>query len=97
MPIGWSETNYQLPDEVKARLSIERFCNKVTKSFYTNRMDPVGLVSDEQRSVMSDFMARDLDEIEEKLKLDTSGASHFSLLVALLMPAREVLLSGGRC
>lgn len=38
-------------------------------------MDPVGLVSDEQRSIMSDFMARDLEEIEEKLKPDTSGAS----------------------
>lgn len=37
-------------------------------------MDPVGLVSDEQRSIMSDFMARDLEEIEEKLKPDTSGA-----------------------
>ncbi|KAL8755435.1 MAG: hypothetical protein Q9184_004799 [Pyrenodesmia sp. 2 TL-2023] len=79
VPIGWSETDYQLPDEVRARLSIERFCNKVTKSFYTNRMDPVGLVSDEQRSVMSDFLARDLDDIEEKLKPETSAGLHFRL------------------
>lgn len=43
-------------------------------------MDPVGLVSDEQRSVMSDFLARDLEEIEEKLPPDASGMStHFCL------------------
>ncbi|KAI4120252.1 MAG: hypothetical protein LQ338_007154 [Usnochroma carphineum] len=81
-PSVWSETNYQLPDEVEARLNIERFCNKVTKSFYTNRMDPVGLVSDEQRSVMSDFMARDLEEIEEKLKLGASAVTFLYLRAA---------------
>ncbi|KAI4148339.1 MAG: hypothetical protein LQ341_001621 [Variospora aurantia] len=82
VPSGWSETSYQLPEEVEARLSIERFCNKVTKSFYTNRMDPVGLVSDEQRSIMSDFMARDLEEIEEKLKPDTSVITFLYLRAA---------------
>ncbi|KAL8972349.1 MAG: hypothetical protein Q9197_002817 [Variospora fuerteventurae] len=82
VPSGWSETSYQLPEEVEARLSIERFCNKVTKSFYTNRMDPVGLVTDEQRSIMSDFMARDLEEIEEKLKPDTSVITFLYLRAA---------------
>lgn len=43
-------------------------------------MDPVGLVSDEQRSIMSEFMARELEEIEEKLKPDASGASRNSHL-----------------
>ena len=42
-------------------------------------MDPVGLVSDEQRSIISDFLARDLEEIEEKLPSDASGTSPFSI------------------
>ena len=66
--------NYRLPDEIEARLAIERFCNKVTKAFYNNRLDPVGLVGDEQRSVMTDFLNRDFQEIEETLKPGTSGA-----------------------
>lgn len=81
VPSGWSETNFQLPEEVEARLNIERFCNKATRSFYTNRMDPVGLVSDEQRSVMSEFLARDLEEIEEKLPPDASGTPTYLCFV----------------
>ncbi|KAL8681344.1 MAG: hypothetical protein Q9186_002553 [Xanthomendoza sp. 1 TL-2023] len=67
-----SGSNYQLPEEVEIRLSIERFCNKVTKSFYTNKMDPVGLVNDEQRAIMSNFLAHDFEEIESQLKPGTS-------------------------
>ena len=70
--------NFQLPEDVEARLNIERFCNKVTKSFYTHRIDPFALVSDKQRSIMSDFIARELEEIEEKLKPDASDASRNS-------------------
>ncbi len=37
----------------------------------------MGLVSDEQRGIMSDFLAHDFEEIESKLRPNTSGASHF--------------------
>ncbi|KAL8720544.1 MAG: hypothetical protein Q9225_002614 [Loekoesia sp. 1 TL-2023] len=40
-------------------------------------MDPVGLVSDEQRSVMFDFLTRDLEEIEEKLPPDASDSPDY--------------------
>ncbi|KAL8991760.1 MAG: hypothetical protein Q9169_007674 [Polycauliona sp. 2 TL-2023] len=73
VPSASNGTNYHLPEEVEIRLSIERFCNKVTRSFYTNKMDPMGLVSDEQRGIMSDFLAHDFDEIESKLRFDTSA------------------------
>ncbi|KAL8800372.1 MAG: hypothetical protein Q9182_005227 [Xanthomendoza sp. 2 TL-2023] len=72
VPSASSGSNYQLPEEVEIRLSVERFCNKVTRSFYTNRMDPVGLVSDEQRAILSDFLAHDFEEIESQLKPGTS-------------------------
>ncbi|KAL8911726.1 MAG: hypothetical protein Q9172_007622 [Xanthocarpia lactea] len=74
-----SGTNYQLPEEVEVRLCIERFCNKVTRSFYTNKMDPMGLVREEQRGVMSDFLAHDFEEIECKLRPNTSAGLHFRL------------------
>ncbi|KAL8664735.1 MAG: hypothetical protein Q9168_007851 [Polycauliona sp. 1 TL-2023] len=72
VPSASNGFSYQLPEEIETRLSIERFCNKVTRSFYTNKMDPMGLVSDEQRGIMSDFLAHDFDEIESKLHRNTS-------------------------
>ncbi|KAL9613159.1 MAG: hypothetical protein Q9167_002279 [Letrouitia subvulpina] len=72
-PSGADEINYHLPQEVQARLTIERFCNKVTKAFYSNRLDPVGLVDDSQRSSLTDFLARDLEDIEESLGPNLSG------------------------
>ncbi|KAL8947032.1 MAG: hypothetical protein Q9222_006644 [Ikaeria aurantiellina] len=74
-----SGMKYELPAEVETRLAIERFCNKVTRSFYTNRLDPVGLVKDEERSVMSAFLAHDFENIEESLNSDTSAGLHFRL------------------
>ncbi|KAL8705390.1 MAG: hypothetical protein Q9201_001509 [Fulgogasparrea decipioides] len=82
VPSGWSGTNYQLPKEVEIRLDIERLCNKVTKSFYTNRMNPVGLVDDEQRSVMSGFLAHDFEEIEGQLSPGTSVITFLYLRAA---------------
>ncbi|KAL8758181.1 MAG: hypothetical protein Q9199_001686 [Rusavskia elegans] len=82
VPSASSGTSYQLPEEVEIRLSIERFCNKVTRSFYTNKMDPMGLVSDEQRGIMSDFLAHDFAEIECKLRPNTSAITILYLRAA---------------
>ncbi|KAL8843768.1 MAG: hypothetical protein Q9176_001730 [Flavoplaca citrina] len=82
VPSASNGTNYQLPEEVEIRLSIERFCNKVTRSFYTNKMDPMGLVSDEQRGIMSDFLAHDFEEIESKLRPNTSAITYLYLRAA---------------
>ncbi|KAI4227115.1 MAG: hypothetical protein LQ349_006772 [Xanthoria aureola] len=82
VPSASSGTSYQLPEEVETRLSIERFCNKVTRSFYTNKMDPMGLVSDEQRGIMSDFLAHDFEEIECKLRPNTSAITFLYLRAA---------------
>lgn len=50
------------------RLEIEKFCDKVTRALYTNRRDPVGLTSDQERSTMISFLSRDFDELEQQLK-----------------------------
>ncbi|PYI01979.1 hypothetical protein BO78DRAFT_400916 [Aspergillus sclerotiicarbonarius CBS 121057] len=62
------DPNFRLPNDIRPRLEIEKFCDKVTKSLYTNRRDPVGLCSDQERSTLISFLSRDFDELENQLK-----------------------------
>ena len=69
-PSGAHEPSFRLADEVYGRLLIETFSNKVTKALYSNRLDPVGLVGDNERSVHTNFLAREYEDLEQKLQLD---------------------------
>ena len=71
-PSGAHEPSFRLPDDVYGRLLIETFSNKVTKALYSNRSDPVGLASDNERSVHTTFLAREYEDLEQKLQLDGS-------------------------
>ena len=82
-PTGWSGTGYQLPREVEIRLDIEKFCNKVMKSMYTNKTDAVGLVDDGPRSVLLDLLASDFEDIEGKIMPGTSSMSCVPLALFL--------------
>ncbi|PYH84096.1 hypothetical protein BO82DRAFT_305661 [Aspergillus uvarum CBS 121591] len=62
------DPNFKLPDDMKPRLEIEKFCDKITRSLYKNRRDPVGLCSDKERSALISFLSRDFDELESQLK-----------------------------
>lgn len=62
------DANFKLPEDIWPRLEIEKFCDKVTKALYTNRRDPVGLCSDQERSTLISFLSRDFDELEVLLK-----------------------------
>ena len=68
-PSGAHEPNFRLCDDVYGRLLIEKFSNKITKALYSNRLDPVGLVSDNERSVHTTFLAREYEDLEQKLQL----------------------------
>ncbi|KAJ5988803.1 hypothetical protein N7481_004013 [Penicillium waksmanii] len=63
-----SDPNFKLPGEIRSRLEIEEFCDKITRALYTNRRDPVGLTSDRERSTLLSFLSRDFDELEEHFK-----------------------------
>ncbi|KAJ5750373.1 hypothetical protein N7533_007401 [Penicillium manginii] len=63
-----SDPNFRLPGEIRSRLEIEEFCDKITRALYTNRRDPVGLTSDRERSTLLSFLSRDFDELEEHFK-----------------------------
>lgn len=71
-PSGAHEPSFKLPDDVYGRLLIETFSNKVTKALYSNRLDPVGLVSDSERSVHTTFLARDYEDLEQMLQFHGS-------------------------
>ncbi|KAL4925550.1 putative C6 transcription factor (Leu3) [Aspergillus undulatus] len=62
------DPNFKLPDNIRHRLDIEKFCDKVTRALYTNRQDPVGLCGSQERSTLTSLLSRDLDELETQLK-----------------------------
>ncbi|GMG07653.1 unnamed protein product [Aspergillus oryzae] len=62
------DPNYKLPEGIRARLQIEKFCDQVTRALYTNHRDPVGLCNDQERSTLISFFSRDFDELESQLK-----------------------------
>ena len=67
------DANFKLPPYTKARLEIEKFCDKVNRAFYSNRRDPVGLRSDQERSSMLSILSKDFDELEGVIKTQKDG------------------------
>ena len=91
-PLGFDETNFKLSPEAERRILGERFCNKVTKTLYSNRLDPVGLADDAQRAVLMARLARELEDIEQRLRgsdvsctCETSQSSRLSALLCCLL------------
>jgi len=78
-----TDPNFKLPEGIKPRLEIERFCNKVTKALYTNQRDPVGLCSDQERSTLISFLSRDFDELEQKHKAQYDCMLFYPLIIKL--------------
>ncbi|KAF7170155.1 hypothetical protein CNMCM6106_004939 [Aspergillus hiratsukae] len=81
---GSVDPNFKLPEDIRRRLDIEIFCDKVTKTLYTNRRDPVGLCSDQERSTLISFLSRDFDELEDQLKSKTDAITDLYLRAANL-------------
>ncbi|TKA81167.1 hypothetical protein B0A49_01880 [Cryomyces minteri] len=59
-----SETTYSLPDSLRNRLLVERFCNKVTKALYSNIRDPVGMVEEVERASIMSILDMELQQLE---------------------------------
>ncbi len=68
------DASYRLPEELRNRVQIEQFCDKVTRSLYSNRNDPVGLTKDDERYSLCNLLVRDFEELEARLGQDISGA-----------------------
>jgi hypothetical protein len=80
------ETNpsYELPAPIFNRLLIEKFVDKVSRTLYMNPHDPVGLASDTERPTYVSFLAHELDELEDRLRKDTSPITKIYLKAAKL-------------
>ena len=67
--------SYELPPEIYSRLMIEKFVDKVSKTIYTNRHDPVGLPEDHIRSQLVKLLQEDLNELEHDIESQQTDAS----------------------
>jgi hypothetical protein len=78
------DPNFKLSADIRPRLEVEKFCDKITKALYSNRRDPVGLTTDQERHTMISFLSRDFDELEEQLKAQNDRmATPFSTALVL--------------
>ncbi|OAX80359.1 hypothetical protein ACJ72_05310 [Emergomyces africanus] len=76
------DQNFKLPTEIKCRLDIEKFCDKVTRGLYSNPRDPVGLSSDDERFIVTTILAKDFEELESQLSQDHNSLTNLYLRAA---------------
>lgn len=74
------EPGYGLPNEIKNRLLIEKFSDKVTRQMYGNVNDPVGLCDEKERPSRRAFLAHDFDSLTNELSTDSSRESFAHIL-----------------
>jgi len=64
---------------------VEKFSNKVTKALYSNHTDPVGLVKNNERSVLTGFLAREYDHLEQIHQQYEPSRTSYKFLVTLFL------------
>jgi hypothetical protein len=79
-----SDPNFALPSIIRDHLRIERFAEKVSSTLYSNRQDPVGLVSDEERRTYVNLLSLDFADVEEEMSTETSAVTLVYLRAAHL-------------
>lgn len=85
------DPNFKLSADIRPRLEVEKFCDKITKALYGNRRDPVGLTTDQERHTMLSFLARDFDELEEQLKVQNDGNAFILHLFGLILTVNSAI------
>lgn len=88
-----SDPNFALPDSIKNLVLIEQLSDKITKTLYSNRRDPVGLTSDIERPNYVALLSRDLEELEDKLQSDSSTITALYLRATALHLRLSALFS----
>ena len=61
------EGPFTLSADLKARLQIEMFCDKVSKEMFSNAMDPRGVAGDEHRAMLIRIYRRDFSELQASI------------------------------
>ena len=72
-PFASKEIGYQLPDNLSNRVQIEKLCDRVTKSLYSNRCDPVGLTAGVEKQSLRKLLAQEFEDLKLHLGGGLSG------------------------
>ncbi|EFQ99731.1 C6 zinc finger domain-containing protein [Nannizzia gypsea CBS 118893] len=76
------EADLRLPPEVRVRLQIEKFCDKISQTLYSNHRDPVGVLSDKERNVMASVLFKDFEDLEGQVRAETNSITKVYLRAA---------------
>ncbi|EGE01632.1 C6 zinc finger domain-containing protein [Trichophyton equinum CBS 127.97] len=76
------EADLRLSPEVRVRLQIEKFCDKISQTLYTNRRDPMGVLSDKERNVMASVLFKDFEDLEGQVRTETNSITNVYLRAA---------------
>lgn len=79
-----ADPNFALPPTISNHLRIERFVDRVSSTLYSNRQDPVGLVSDAERQGHVSLLASDFADLEEEMSGEWSAVNVIYLRAAHL-------------
>lgn len=77
------QLSFELPDELEARLRIEKFCDKVTRGLYADANDPVGLTDDVGRSAITNILSREFEELEARVGIGSRKCPSYHPFVKL--------------
>ena len=76
-PISLKNADYHLPDELKPRLRIEKFCDRVTKGLYSGRPEPAEFISTDKLMIVR-ILESEFREMESEFGQDISRRGHTS-------------------
>ncbi|KAL1962443.1 hypothetical protein VTN77DRAFT_9714 [Rasamsonia byssochlamydoides] len=91
-PASLKNADYRLPDELKIRLRIEKFCDRVTRSLYNGRPEPTEFISTEKLLIVR-ILENELREMELDFGQDISQINMIHLRAADLHLRFFVFLS----
>ncbi|KAL2219139.1 hypothetical protein M432DRAFT_609996 [Thermoascus aurantiacus ATCC 26904] len=91
-PASLKDADYRLPDELRIRLRIEKFCDRVAKGLYSSKPEPAEFVSAE-KLVMVRILESELKEMELEFGQDISQINMIHLRAAELHLRYFVFLS----
>ncbi|OXV11863.1 hypothetical protein Egran_00376 [Elaphomyces granulatus] len=91
-PISLKNADYHLPDELKPRLRIEKFCDRVTKGLYSGRPEPVEFISTDKLMIVR-ILESEFREMESEFGQDISQINMIHLRAADLHLRYFVFLS----
>jgi hypothetical protein len=72
---------------MNARLRIEQYVDKVTRSLYNNPLDPVGLAAEQGKPVVVSLLAKELEELQQNFSeyLEMPGMVPMMLEICLIV------------